>query len=212
MLGLASLPASERQTTLADLNAITLTISLDGADIFALQEELNRQIKGVFVNLEFDQRDSTGITLHASAIPLPRLLDDICRTFHSKWTLDGVNHSINIFPADTKRYDYYPFEEVIPSLELLDQTKHEVFNRLLGSPLLKDKPFSIVYDFSLNAYRHDLKLHGTLGKMTLRQSLNWLCANSGGRHCWRLVYTKDRFAAFYFIPKIVAEHSSGPPK
>jgi len=175
-----------------DLSSIAVTVSLDGADIRAVQEELNRRVPEIVFNLETDQRDTAKVSRETRDVPLPGLLDEICRALRYEWTFDGVNHAINLFPADTGRYPYYPFPLTLPPIEVEGQDMIDALGTLMTqSPLLGKKyPMLANMGWSETARAKWTRFHGTLGGMTLRQALNWICANSGRRNtCWSSGYS-----------------------
>jgi len=172
---------------------IAVTLFLKDADIYVVRSQLEIQVPDFIFNLEFDERDHAQITLEAREIPLSRALDDICRTFHSAWTVDLENRAINIFPADIKRYAYYPFNQLVSSISLQDRTRDEIIYGLLASPLLKEKYPTLMY---ISMRRDGEKRYaGTIENKTLRYVLNWVCANDGNRDAWYVGINTNGFAA-----------------
>ncbi len=193
---------SQQHSNLSDLGKIIVTVSFDGADIRTVQEELNRNVPDFIFNLETDQRDVAEVTLHAENIPLPKLLNDICRTLRYEWAFDAANRSINLFPADIKRYAYYPFGLTIPAIEMRGGDMYDVFNSLQNSALLGEKySFLVSIGENKEARKRWKRFEGTLESMTLRQAFNWICANSGRPICWRSGYSSPDLPTFGFNPK-----------
>jgi hypothetical protein len=172
-----------------------ITLKLTDADIFVVQNRLEREVPNVSFNLEFDQRDAAHITINAQDIPLDRVLNDICRTFHSTWTLDTENGAINIFPSETARYAYYPFDQVVPFYSFENQTRDQILFGLLGSPLLKDRyPLMYISNRPLST-EGEKQLTAAFSNRSLRYVLNWICANDGNRDSWSIVISTQGLAS-----------------